>query len=114
MVFGNPYAIKNLCNSKVLVACYEDDNITQQTAADLLGGRLSPKGKLPVTVCASLKYGTGIVPDRVLPTARPSDLGFRARELVGIDSIVNDAIAKRAIPGAVEPRSFRKRFGRCH
>lgn len=101
LTFGNPYAIRNFCDARVLLACYEDDDITQRTAADLLVGRAAAKGRLPVTVCGTMKYGTGIVPDRVLPTARPSDLGFRARQLVGIDSIVNDAIEKKAIPGAV-------------
>src|SRR5690606_33339683 len=101
MLFGNPYVARNLCSSKVLVTCYEDDDITQQTAADVLVGRFLPKGKLPVSVCPYLKYGTGIVPKRSLETARPSELGFRARELVGIDSIMKDAIFKRAIPGGV-------------
>lgn len=100
-VFGNPYAIQNLCDSRILVACYEDDDITQQTAADLLGGRFIAKGKLPVTVCESLKYGDGIVFSRLIPRVRPADLGFRVSELTKIDSIVTDAIRSRAIPGAV-------------
>lgn len=101
MTFGNPYALQKLCNSPVLVACYQDDDITQQTAADLLQGRLTPRGELPVTVCSTLKSGEGVTFDRLLPSLRPADLGFRAAKLVLIDSIVNDAIRKRAIPGAV-------------
>ena len=38
-VFGNPYAIKNWCDAKNLVACYEDDEIIQNTAIDLAQGR---------------------------------------------------------------------------
>ena len=53
-VFGNPYAIKNFCSAKNLVACYEDDDIIQNTAADLLQGKIAAKGRLPVTVCDSL------------------------------------------------------------
>jgi beta-N-acetylhexosaminidase len=60
-VFGNPYAIKNFCSAKNMVACYEDDDITQNAAADMLEGKTAPKGKLPVTVCDEYKYGTGIV-----------------------------------------------------
>ena len=41
--FGNPYAIKNFCAAKTLIACYEDDEIVQQTAADLLNGRFIAK-----------------------------------------------------------------------
>lgn len=99
--FGNPYAIKNFCNSKTLIACYEDDDITQQTASDLLRGRFTARGKLPVTVCETLKYGDGIVGDFLMPRLRPSDLGFNIIELTAIDSIMNDAIRKRAIPGGV-------------
>jgi hypothetical protein len=43
------------------VACYEDDDIIQQTALDLLQGKIPAKGKLPVTVCDAFKYGAGIV-----------------------------------------------------
>ncbi len=100
-VFGNPYAIKNYCSAGVLLACYEDDAITQSTAADMLYGRLVAKGKLPVTVCESFHYGTGIVATRLLNTAPAAELGFNQEKLLIIDSIVNDAIAKQAIPGGV-------------
>lgn len=59
-VFGNPYAIKNFCDAKNIVACYEDDDITQNAAADMLEGKIVPKGKLPVTVCDTYQYGAGI------------------------------------------------------
>jgi beta-N-acetylhexosaminidase len=102
MVFGNPYVIKNMCNSRVVVACYEDDDITQATGADLLYGRLQAKGKLPVSICESFKYGDGIIAKRLLPKVAPADLGFNAVKLNNaIDSIVTDAIAQHAIPGAV-------------
>lgn len=102
LAFGNPYLIKNFCDSKVLIACYEDDDITQATAADLVFGRMLAKGKLPVTICESLKYGDGIVSKRLLPLVPAAALGFKQAKLTNsIDSIVNDAIIKQAIPGAV-------------
>ena len=101
MVFGNPYIIRNFCNSPVLVACYEDDAVTHQTAADLLNGRFTPKGKLPVTICPEFAVGYGIVDSRLLPEVRPEDLGFNVNKLMKIDSVVNDAIRAKAIPGAV-------------
>jgi beta-N-acetylhexosaminidase len=101
MAFGNPYVVKNFCDSKILVACYEDDSTTQQTAADLLNGRFIASGKLPVTVCPEFTYGAGIVDARLLPMVRPADLGFDSEKLTAIDSIVKDAIEKRAMPGAV-------------
>lgn len=101
MVFGNPYIIKNFCASRVLVECYEDDEVTHQTAADLLNGRFTAKGKLPVSVCPEFAVGAGMVNVRLLPEVRPEDLGFNVSSLLRIDSIVNDAIRARAIPGAV-------------
>lgn len=99
--FGNPYIIANACDAKVLVACYEDDEIIQQTAADLLQGKITPKGKLPVTVCPELKYGTGITTASLLPNAPPAMMGFDVQKLQVIDSIVKDGISKQAYPGAV-------------
>jgi len=100
-VFGNPYAIKKFCNSNVLIACYEDDRITQETAADLLAGRFEAKGKLPVSVCDNYIYGSGLVAKRLLHIATPSDQRFDSRKLSRIDSIVADAIQQKAIPGGV-------------
>lgn len=101
-VFGNPYAIKNMCDARVLVAAYEDDDITQTTATDLLHGRFLASGKLPVTVCPSFKYGDGIIVKRLLPTVPANLLGFNEAKLTtAIDSIVTDAIKQKAIPGAV-------------
>jgi beta-glucosidase-like glycosyl hydrolase/CubicO group peptidase (beta-lactamase class C family) len=99
-VFGNPYAIKNWCDAKNLIACYEDDDIIQNTAIDLLQGRIPAKGKLPVTVCDRFKYGTGITFNALNP-AKKYNGSIDAEKLTVIDSIAADAIAKGATPGAV-------------
>ncbi|MEO6546614.1 MAG: glycoside hydrolase family 3 N-terminal domain-containing protein [Ferruginibacter sp.] len=101
-VFGNPYAIKNFCGAKNLVACYEDDDIIQNTAADLLQGKIAAKGKLPVTVCDQYHFGSGITSAAVsLPMSAPASIGLNSTVLNKIDSIANDAIAKGAAPGCV-------------
>src|SRR5579871_2545966 len=101
-VFGNPYIIKNFCNAKTLVECYEDDEITQSVTADLLNGKFSARGKLPVTVCDNLKYGTGILnAGGLLPTVPAIKEGFSTEKLLVIDSICKAAIAKEAFPGCV-------------
>ncbi|MES2850002.1 MAG: glycoside hydrolase family 3 N-terminal domain-containing protein [Bacteroidota bacterium] len=66
-VFGNPYSIKNFCNAPNLVACYEDDPIIQNAAADFLMGKIPAKGVLPVTVCEEYKFGSGITTGFFLP-----------------------------------------------
>ncbi len=99
--FGNPYALKNFRNAANLVACYEDDSITQNVAADLLIGKIKAKGKLPVTVCEQYTFGSGITDIHLMPVADPADVGLDARKLAIIDSIAMDGIKKGAMPGCV-------------
>lgn len=93
MVFGNVLATKNFCGAWTLVDCYQDDDITQQAAADLLQGKFDAAGKLPVRVC-SFKSGDGIVKEKGEPV-------HSFGKLMAVDSIVNDAIAQKAFPGCV-------------
>jgi beta-glucosidase-like glycosyl hydrolase/CubicO group peptidase (beta-lactamase class C family) len=117
MFFGNPYAIKIACDAKNVVACYEDDDVFQHSAADLLEGLRDPKGKLPVTVCEQFKYGSGIAQNASLPTAPPLSLGFNEPTLSHIDTLANDAITQHATPGCVVlvakdgKIAYRKSFG---
>ena len=102
IVFGNPYAIKNFCASKNLVACYEDDAIIQNTAADLLQGKIFAKGKLPVTVCDAYPFGSGLATAVAsLPPVSPASVGLDIARLVKIDSIADNAIKGGATPGCV-------------
>jgi beta-glucosidase-like glycosyl hydrolase/CubicO group peptidase (beta-lactamase class C family) len=97
--FGNAYAAKNWCDAKNLVICYEDDDIIQQVAADLLQGKLSFKGVLPVTVCEKLTFGKGIV--AAGKTTLTNQWGMDMARINKIDSIAFDAIDKKAAPGCV-------------
>ncbi len=100
--FGNAYAIKNFCDAKNLVACYEDDSITQNVAADILEGKILAKGTLPVSVCSKYKYGSGILPKRILPLATPDEEGINSLQMThDIDSITNLGINEMAYPGCV-------------
>ncbi len=99
--FGNPYAIRNFPNAKNLVACYEDDNLTQLAASELLQGKITAKGKLPVTVADNLKFGTGITVNAYMGYTEPERVGLNSEKLAAIDTIANSAIAKGATPGCV-------------
>jgi beta-N-acetylhexosaminidase len=101
LVFGNPYALKNIANAPNLIACYEDDEVVQEAAFALLEGRVQPKGKLPVTVTDNLKFGDGIVYNSYFPVATPESIGMRSEALQKIDAIASDAIEKGAAPGCV-------------
>ncbi|MBU3714764.1 MAG: serine hydrolase, partial [Ferruginibacter sp.] len=99
-LFGNAYAAKNWCDAKNLVIAYEDDSIVQHTAAEMLRGRMPFKGVLPVTVCDNLKYGKGIkTQENELGASTPQEEGFNPFMLLKIDSIVEDGIKKKAMPG---------------
>jgi beta-N-acetylhexosaminidase len=101
-VFGNSYAVKNFCDAKNLVLAYEDEEIAQMTAIDLLQGKLPFKGKLPVTVCKEFTFGSGIsTATSHLPEKKTSEVGFKESLTATIDSIANDAIASKATPGCV-------------
>ncbi|MFT3702931.1 MAG: glycoside hydrolase family 3 N-terminal domain-containing protein [Agriterribacter sp.] len=97
-VFGNPYAIKNMCGAKNLVACYQDDAITQQAAADVLKGAIVTKGKLPVTICEAFAYGAGIQ-SAAAPIAYAVPVDNNQTRFHAIDSIAKVAIEKHATPG---------------
>jgi len=58
-VFGNVLASSNFCGAKNLVACYQNDAITQQAAADLINGKIGAQGTLPVSVC-KFRYGQSL------------------------------------------------------
>ena len=90
-VFGNVLAIRNFFAAPHLVACYQDDDITQYTAADLYNGEITAKGYLPVSI-GEFKYGySAFVP-------RPN---LASNNFYKVDSIVNDALDKGAFTGAV-------------
>ena len=95
LTFGNVLATKNFCDAWTLVACYQDDAITQQAAADLVEGKIVSVGRLPVSVC-KFKFGDGIVHGRSKPAR-----SVIKEKLSVIDSIALDGIAKKAFPGCV-------------
>lgn len=94
--FGNPYAIKNSCSAKNILAAYEDDPVFQVAVYDFLKGNITAKGKLPVGVCSELKAGTGIT-----SAIQEVQTSYAYPQLQVIDSIAEDAIAKKAFPGCV-------------
>jgi beta-N-acetylhexosaminidase len=103
-VFANPYKLnqlKHLKNNLALVVSYENDKTTQNLTAQLLFGGIGAEGRLPVSINQEYKAGRGIVTAGNLRFRylTPLEAGFDAKRLLKIDSIVNDAILKRAMPG---------------
>ncbi len=101
LFFGNPYAISNAANAQNLLACYEDDDLTQLAAADILLGKAEAKGTLPVTVTPNLPFGKSVSYHAYFPEVVPESVGMNSSALANIDAIAKDAIDKGAMPGCV-------------
>lgn len=101
LVFGNPYAIQYLQNPRNLLACYEDDDLTQQAAYDIITGKIGAKGKLPVTINDSFPVGKGLSWHPYFAPASAASVGLNETKLASIDSIAQAAIDKKAFPGCV-------------
>jgi len=97
--FGNAYAAKNWCDARNLVICYEDDDVVQTVAANMLQGKSDYKGVLPVTVCAEMPFGMSIT--HHYKKAPEQQWRMDEATIQKIDSIANDAIMKQATPGCV-------------
>lgn len=103
-LFANPYALdlyKDLDNLEGIVISYQDSREAQMASAQIIFGGLAAKGKLPVSINEKFPVGTGYPSTRNrLGYALPEQVGLSTLKLNVIDSIVKDAIKKKATPGA--------------
>ncbi|MCB2408457.1 glycoside hydrolase family 3 N-terminal domain-containing protein [Hymenobacter lucidus] len=101
VVMGNAYALKYVEEVRNLVCGYEDNYPSQLVVPQVLFGALPAKGRLPVTVSATLKAGVGLpTPDfRRLRYATPESEGLDSRILSQIDNIALESVAYAAAPG---------------
>jgi beta-N-acetylhexosaminidase len=62
-LFANPYNLSLLSGiekSKSLIVAYQKEDFMQKAAASVISNKLTPTGKLPVTVSSFFKYGDGL------------------------------------------------------
>jgi beta-N-acetylhexosaminidase len=103
--FKNPYVIeklKDLENVPALVLTYQDSEMTQRKAAELIFGGIGATGKLPVSIGNKFKAGEGIdVNGGIrLSYSMPEAVGMNSEVLErGIDSLMQQAMKLRATPG---------------
>lgn len=104
-VFKNPYVLNNITGIEKtdgLVVGYHDDPDTESLTAQLIFGGIGGTGRLPVSVGDIFSSGEGIDVDGGLrfEYTTPEDAGMDSRILEGgIDSLVAQALAAKAIPG---------------
>lgn len=103
--FSSPYAlgeIKYFKKTDGVILAYQDNELNQELAAQMIFGGIASKGKLPVSVGSIYQAGDGIEiqePIRLKYTL-PEEVGLNsARIKAKVDSIVNFAIEKDAFPG---------------
>jgi beta-glucosidase-like glycosyl hydrolase/CubicO group peptidase (beta-lactamase class C family) len=84
IILGNPYAVSEFKSIHNILFAYEDNDFSQKAVLKWLEGKVKANGKLPVTVSDNLPYGTG---------------NTKIQKLAAIDTLVLDAIEKKAIPG---------------
>ncbi len=106
-LFSNVYTLskfENLQNSRALIMSYQESPYTQAAAAEVIFGAKAASGKLPVSVNESFKYNDGIDTKNLgrLSYTIPEGVGLNSKNInFKIDSIVNEAINRKATPGAV-------------
>lgn len=101
LIFGNPYAVANFNKISNILFSYEDNQFTQNAVYNWLEGKSQATGKLPVTVASDLLMGTTLPSSTVEKTNynNTESLGINMSKLSVIDSMVQDALIKKAIPG---------------
>jgi len=103
LIFGNPYAVADFNKIKNILFAYEDNIFTQNAVLQWLQGKIQATGKLPVTVSDNLPMGASYKNETTsisaTTEAQVTSLDIDINKLSIIDSIVEDAIRKKAIPG---------------
>jgi len=103
VVFGNPYALKYFDKEDWLLEAYEENEMTEDIAAQALFGAFSIRGRLPVTASAKSKFGDGITTNSLLRLGYglPEQVGLNSDSLSRIDTLFQMMIDTGAAPGGV-------------
>jgi len=101
-IFANPYSINSLSsirNINAILLGYQNSKIAQNKIAQAIFGGVIVKGKIPVTT-KHFELNTGLLINKVrLGYKDFYETNFDTCMIYKIDSIVKNAIKKRAIPG---------------
>lgn len=102
VLFGNAYASEQLQGLGNVVFAYENNEVTQELAPQILFGARAAKGILPVTVNNQFSQGVGgyLAPSNRLSYGTPESVGMDGKILDKIDAIAEKAIRIQATPGA--------------
>ncbi len=102
--FVKPYALldlKSITNIESIMVSYQNSEIAQQKAAQIIFGALPAKGKLPVSAGPFFKEGDGVTYKSIkrLGYTIPERVGMSSLALKKIDSIAQYAVDSKMTPG---------------
>ncbi|MFK7934742.1 MAG: glycoside hydrolase family 3 N-terminal domain-containing protein [Saprospiraceae bacterium] len=103
VVFGNPYALQYFDAYKTVLVAYQENEDTEDLAAQALFGAIGLNGRLPVSVTNKSHLNAGITTSKIyrLGYDIPESVGLNSMVLSHIDTIAAEGINARAMPGCV-------------
>lgn len=104
-LFANPYRLTRAYGANLLasvVVAYEENEVTEDLAGQVLFGAIGATGKLPVTANSFYQCGDGRTMAAIgrMPYSVPEQVGMRTSSLSAIDDVVNQGLQAQAYPGA--------------
>lgn len=104
-VFAKPYTllpINYFGNIKNVVLAYQNNDIAQTVAAEIIFGGVAAKGKIPVSVNNFFKVDDGlktVKTNNILSFSTPQSVGMNPKILAKIDALAQKAIDGKMTPG---------------
>jgi len=100
-IFGSPYSLQFFEEMPHILMAYDNDEMTQELAAQAIFGGFPIRGKLPVTSGNKFPYQSGISHPglNILINGSPNSVGMNPDTLAKIDDIIAEMIEEKAAPG---------------
>ncbi|MBP6372895.1 MAG: serine hydrolase [Flavobacterium sp.] len=103
-VFARPYTLLPVAkfdDMEGLIMAYQNSDVAQEVAAELIFGAISAKGTLPVTAHAEFPVHAGLSTTKLdrLGFSTPSNVGLNPQKLNEIETVMQKAIADKLTPG---------------
>ncbi len=104
VLFANPYRLGTAYGAQrwnALLVAYEENDDTQDLAAQMLFGAIPATGSLPVTASSFFRTGQGVKTAAIgrLRYGLPEEESMNTRDLLRIDTIVREGLTAEAFPG---------------
>ena len=103
-VFAKPYCVSdiNIDGIESILIAYQNRDIFQEKAAQVIFGSISSKGRLPVSIHKDIPVNTKIETETLnkLSYSHYLNNGFSREGIKKIDSLINHSIEEEMTPGA--------------